>query len=364
MKDYFTHRQPTSTTTPEVSPLIGSSSGPDLSPELASGGMGGTIGLGLGGFDLPLHGGAEKGHSPGGRGRSLRRPLYASLSRPRAQLSTSNYKPSLLSYLTRVPRRMRPVLLAATAVVILIVVYSSRPGYTSIDSHLAANPGLSSFGNGFIKSPESKLKLVDINEQEPAPRQYPKPKGKPLEWQSPEDELLALIGFITGATGNILPPSVDPESPIDPSVLLGFDPTGPEAAEDLENLKEEVNAQHPLVLFGRLRDHKHDAVSHLLSQWTITPSPLIVEVDMRSDESRFTPVLERLLATDEFPQLVMLGRSIGGAQDILEMDKEELKELLEASEMITVKPPRRAPKHAVNAEKARKERILKPQIQF
>lgn len=364
---HFGHRNPTSVPTPEASPLISQSSNGDSyirQSDLKA--TNGTIGLGLGGFDFPMDGDAEKGE----RERQPRRPLYASLSRPKAHSSHAPampypHQPAIVSRIPRVPRRFRPALLLATSLLILLIIYASRPSQASINEHLAKNPDLGAFGNGFIKKEEPRLQLIDINDEPPQEIKYtPRPKGPALEWASKEDELLALIGFITGATGNVLPPSVDPAEPIDPSVLLGFDPSGPHAADDLEFLKEEVNALYPLVLFGRLRDHKHAAVSRLLSTWTITPAPIVVDVDMRSDRDRFIPSLQRLLGTEELPQLLMLGRSLGGADDILEMEREELKDLMERTGVITVRKGRKGPKHAVNAEKERNERILKPDVKF
>jgi hypothetical protein len=182
---------------------------------------------------------------------------------------------------------------------------------------------------------------------------------------SAHDELLALIGFITGATGNSLPPTVDPSVPIEPSVLLGFDPTDSSAHQDLELLKDEVNTQYPLVLMGRMRDPWNIEVVRMLDEYKISPKPLIIDVDQRRDHILFIPVVARLLETDELPQLLLQGQRLGSAQELVGMDEAELKAKLTSTHALTMrrlsKKEKKGHGHGKDGKmKAERERLLAP----
>lgn len=117
---------------------------------------------------------------------------------------------------------------------------------------------------------------------------------------------------------------------MDPAVILDFDPSRPEAQHNLDLLVEQVNAVYPLVLYGRLRDPWNREVKKMLGQYKITPAPLIVDVDRRRDHEIFIPLLARLLGSDELPQLVLRGKSLGSYHDLLDMrDSGDLSGLLE-----------------------------------
>jgi hypothetical protein len=253
----------------------------------------------------------------------------------------------------RVPRRVRPILLAATSLAVILLIFISRS---------VAAPAVPQFAPsaGYRRAHD----LYGINDEVPEVVIHrpppPLPSADALAFETPRDELLALIGFITAATGNSLPSSVDPGETIDMDVLVGFDPSAHGAADDLEFLKDEVIAQHPLVLFGRMRDPWHQELVRALEQWSIVPEPLVVEVDERGDAATFEPVLERLLGTAE-PQLVMAGISLGSAQDILGMESAELRALLEKTGLVSVAPAKKKKKHAAQAEKDRNHRVLRPQ---
>ncbi|BEI81133.1 hypothetical protein CcaverHIS002_0202930 [Cutaneotrichosporon cavernicola] len=252
----------------------------------------------------------------------------------------------------RVPRRVRPILLAATSLVAIMLIFISRS---------VAAPPIPQFAApaAFRRNYD----LYGINDEpeviihRPPP---PPPSADALVFETPRDELLALIAFITAATGNSLPPSVDPSETIDMDVLVGFDPAAPGAANDLEFLKDEVIAQHPLVLFGRMRDPWHQELVRALEEWVIVPTPLVVEVDERGDTATFEPVLERLLGTNE-PQLVLAGISLGTAQDVLGLDSDELRKKLEKTELVSMTLAKKKKKHAAQAEKVRNHRVLRPQ---
>lgn len=271
-----------------------------------------------------------------------------------------------LAALPRVPRRIRPALLLATSLLAVILIWVSRSvGSGNLDPLVKHHADSGPFGRRMIATSENRL--YDINDERvdeeevlfnPRPP-VPAPSSDPIQFASKKDELLTLIGFITAATGNILPAYVDPSESIDMSVLVGFDPSAAGAADDLEFLKEEVITQHPLVLFGRMRDPWHHEVVSVLDQWKITPSPLIVEVDQRRDAATFEPVLERLFGTDELPQLVLAGQTIGGAQEVLGMETDDLKDKLEKSGLMTVAEKKKK-KNDLAAQRERQHRLLHP----
>lgn len=70
---------------------------------------------------------------------------------------------------------------------------------------------------------------------------------------TPDEELAALLAFITSTTANALPP-LDPTVPLEPSVILDFDYTKSTAQSDLKILMEDVISRYPVVLVGRMRD--------------------------------------------------------------------------------------------------------------
>ncbi|GMK56987.1 hypothetical protein CspeluHIS016_0308270 [Cutaneotrichosporon spelunceum] len=252
----------------------------------------------------------------------------------------------------RVPRRARPILLAATSLVAIMLIFISRSVTAPpVHQYLPAT--------GFRRNYD----LYGINEEPAVVIQRPPPppsSANALVFKTPRDELLGLIGFITAATGNSLPHSIDPSETIDMEVLVGFDPAGPGAANDLELLKDDVITQYPLVLFGRMRDPWNQELVRSLEEWSIVPAPLIVETDQRPDSAVFEPVLERLLGTNEV-QLVLAGVSLGTAQDVLGLEAGELRTILEKTELVKVSPAKKKKKHAAAAEKERIHRVLRPQ---
>jgi len=100
-------------------------------------------------------------------------------------------------------------------------------------------------------------------------------------------------------------------------MVLDFDPTRSGAREDLELLVNEVNTVYPLVLFGKMRDPYYREIKKVLAEYKITPAPLVIDVDQRRDHRFFIPLLARLLGTEELPQLVLKGESLGSFYDVM-----------------------------------------------
>lgn len=349
-----------------------------VSPGDLSGAESGTIGLGFSFngdsvYDYPLSAPAvqndkEKEKRAAYNFRTTRASPVSQFSSPKLSLSkprTEIASPTLstaVSNIFRIPRRFRPALLAAMSLFVMAIILISRSVSASASAqrmnlnllNAAREHNFSPFGRRASTEP-AQVAMVP----RPRLRLPPKPVGKAIKFESHEDELLALIGFITAATGNSLPMSLDTSAPIDPFVLLGFDPTGPSAADDVEYLKEEVNAQHPLVLFGKLRDPVHRELVSLLEEYRIQPPPLIVDVDERRDSTVFIPTIHRLLQTDSLPHLLMQGKLVAPAADLLNMDAKTFKAALE-NDAVTVRPLTKKEKGRKEKLRAQRERLLRP----
>jgi hypothetical protein len=165
---------------------------------------------------------------------------------------------------------------------------------------------------------------------------------------------------VTSTTSNALPP-LDPAVPIDPSAILEFDPYMASARHDLDLMRDQVNALYPVILLGRMRDPWHREVQKMLAAYKITPAPLIIDVDQRKDHELFIPVLARLLGTDDLPQLLLLGKSLGSYHAIQEMkDSGKLSETLEKSGAVTIRDAVLKKKGVKERERERMERVLGP----
>ncbi|RSH80418.1 uncharacterized protein EHS24_008996 [Apiotrichum porosum] len=355
-------QQPVLPHTPEPSPKVEYSSSFSTLPGSHSG-----IGLGIGftekGYtrneDLPIN--SATAYSPQ---RSVFTPIK--LSNPYKGQSPPGM--STLAYLLRVPRRLRPVLLLFTSLFVIAIVLVSRTvtdsSGNSLETFIRQRQGLAAFGRRFVDEQEytnlSELRQVVIADSARITA-HAKIESQPFEYESKTDELLALLGFITAATGNSLPPTIDTTQPLDASLLLGFNPTTVEsAAEDLEFLKEEVNTQYPLVLLGRLRDPWQGEMMKLLEHYKISPEPLIIDVDLRKDHEQFIPTLERLLDSSDLPQLLLLGKPLGNVRDILAWEDAEFKSTVMASDAVSVRSLTKKDKHRREKERQERERLLRP----
>ncbi|UOH81406.1 hypothetical protein LQV05_004075 [Cryptococcus neoformans] len=180
-----------------------------------------------------------------------------------------------------------------------------------------------------------------------------------FRFESVEEELAALISFVTSTTSNVIP-QVDPSVPLDPSVILDFDPLHPNARDDLHLLQTEINALYPLVLFGRMRDPHHREIKRLLSEVKITPAPLIVEVDQRKDRNVFIPTVARLLG-DELPVITLQGKRLGGYKEIMAMHETgTLNDRLQKGGAVLVREIKKKMKGIKEQERIENERVLGP----
>lgn len=114
-----------------------------------------------------------------------------------------------------------------------------------------------------------------------------------------------------------------------------------------------------------MRDPFHREIQKVLSEYKITPSPLIVDVDQRRDHLLFIPLLARLFGDDELPQLALAGESLGTYHDVLEMrDSGKLRTALEASGLVSIRDIKKKKKGSKERERLDNERVLAPKPIF
>lgn len=69
----------------------------------------------------------------------------------------------------------------------------------------------------------------------------------------PVQELAAVSSFIISLPQNVLPSFVDPNKPLDPQLVLDFDTRGPNAADEVKAVVNDVWTRNPVVLYSKVR---------------------------------------------------------------------------------------------------------------
>jgi len=128
---------------------------------------------------------------------------------------------------------------------------------------------------------------------------------------TPTEELAAVSAFIAALPYNVLPHSVDPSLPLDPQLVLDFDPRSESGRDELDQLVEQVWSRFPVILFTKHHSSDSREVRHLLSSMELSPAPLVVEVDQREDAHVLLPLLKRLTHVPALPILMIGGKPVG-----------------------------------------------------
>lgn len=68
----------------------------------------------------------------------------------------------------------------------------------------------------------------------------------------PAQELAAISSFIASLPQNVIPLTVDPSRPIDPELVLDFDTRGPRAAEEVDEMVDDVWLRNPVFLYSKV----------------------------------------------------------------------------------------------------------------
>ncbi|ODN98493.1 hypothetical protein L198_03738 [Cryptococcus wingfieldii CBS 7118] len=264
---------------------------------------------------------------------------------------------SRLVHLLRIPRRLRPFLLLATCLATFSFILVSR----TISG--------SSRASVFWPMQEGDFAKRDVYVQQ-AFNDHAVPgkvgsaskevKVEPFKFENVEQEFAALMSFVTATTSNVMT-HTDPALPLDPSLVLDFDPASPRARADLELVQSEINALYPLVLFGKMRDPRYRELKSLLSQVKISPPPLVIEVDQRRDQTVFIPTIARLLGTDDLPQITLQGKPLGSYEELVEMHTAgTLFSHFEATGAVEVKELKKKSRGERERERLENERVLGP----
>ncbi|KAH0827998.1 hypothetical protein J3R83DRAFT_3643 [Lanmaoa asiatica] len=183
----------------------------------------------------------------------------------------------------------------------------------------------------------------------------PVPAPRPPLSLSPTEELAAVAAFIAALPHNILPSFVDPTVPLDPQLVLDFDPRSESAKEELTRVVEQVWTRFPVILFTKVRPdflslfvfhwhgqlrpscqlHSSDSreVRYMLSNMHLKPAPLVVEVDQREDASVLLPLLTRLTHVPSLPILLIGGQPVGTGVSDTKGIMTEIRKLYENGEL-------------------------------
>jgi len=109
----------------------------------------------------------------------------------------------------------------------------------------------------------------------------------------------------------------DPTRPIDLSVYADGDP-----APNWPARVKVLNEVTPLIVFSKTYCSFSRKAKDILARYDLSPPPKIIEVDLRDDGDFIKAVLTRLTKRATFPNVILRGKSIGGADDISAMHRD------------------------------------------
>ncbi|KAF7427895.1 hypothetical protein PC9H_007112 [Pleurotus ostreatus] len=141
---------------------------------------------------------------------------------------------------------------------------------------------------------------------------------KPAFEFTPFQELAAITSFITALPSNMIPPFVNPSTPIDPQLVLGFDVA--RHPEEMTVVEDDVWTRHPVVLYSKYYSAQSRSAKAQLTSLELNPAPTFIDVDTRDDASILAPILARLTETSELPILVIGGHVLRPASSSLGLD--------------------------------------------
>ncbi|KAF7794000.1 hypothetical protein EIP86_005126 [Pleurotus ostreatoroseus] len=108
---------------------------------------------------------------------------------------------------------------------------------------------------------------------------------------------------------------VNPDEPIDLRVYA------PDGDDDWEQHLEVLRKEHPLVIFSKTYcQYSKKAKALLLDTYHLSPPPSVVEIDTRLDGAYIQTILMRLTSRKTVPNIILNGQSLGGLDDIHQLD--------------------------------------------
>jgi len=118
---------------------------------------------------------------------------------------------------------------------------------------------------------------------------------------------------------------LDPTKDIDVKVYSSFN-----GDEDWAKHVRELQTKSPLVVFSKSYCPYSKRAKNLIQTYALDPPPRIIEVDLREDGDLLKVILTRLTKHSTFPNIILRGRSLGGADNLQALHNEgTLKELFE-----------------------------------
>jgi len=140
-------------------------------------------------------------------------------------------------------------------------------------------------------------------------------------------EIHGLLYYAVHESEGLAHDTPDPTRPLDLSVYADGDPAPkPDWPARVKHLNEEA----PLIVFSKTYCSYSKRAKDLIARYDLFPQPKIIEVDLRDDGDFIKTVLTRLTGRNTFPNVILHGKSIGGAVDIIAMHKDgQLRQLFE-----------------------------------
>jgi len=141
------------------------------------------------------------------------------------------------------------------------------------------------------------------------------------------DEIHGLLYYAVHESEALAIDAPDPTRPLALSVYADGDPN---PTPDWPARVKHLNAESPLIVFSKTYCPYSSTAKDVLALYDLVPPPKVIEVDLRDDGEFIKAVLTRLTGRGTVPNVILRGKSIGGADDIAAMHKEgRLRQLFE-----------------------------------
>lgn len=134
-------------------------------------------------------------------------------------------------------------------------------------------------------------------------------------------ELAAVAAFVAALPQNMIPRSIDPSKPIDPQLVLDFDTRSPRAADEVNQIVQDVWSRYPVMLFTKLHHAHSREIRRIVSNLDLQPPPVVFEVDQREDADVLIPLLHRLTSSTDLPLMLIGGKPVGSMTAIRQLEE-------------------------------------------
>ncbi|KAF5346314.1 hypothetical protein D9758_011485 [Tetrapyrgos nigripes] len=143
------------------------------------------------------------------------------------------------------------------------------------------------------------------------------------------DEIYGLIHLVTGEDEENQHVLVNMRE-FDPTEPVGMDVYAPGEVVHWQEEAERLDEVYPMVVFSKTFCPYSKKAKKLLEKYELVPQPMVVEVDLRDDATQIKALLTRLTSRSTFPNIIVLGESIGGSDDLNRLHENgSLKKLFE-----------------------------------